>query len=91
MKRLRAVVHGRVQGVGYRAAVQRGGALLEGLTGYVRNMSDGTVEIVAEADDRTLDALLELAEKGSGWARVDVIEKEYSLPIGEFDRFSIFY
>lgn len=49
---LKIVVKGLVQGIGYRWFVQEI-AEQEGIAGYVRNNDDGSVEIVAEADDRT--------------------------------------
>ncbi|HEY7509386.1 MAG TPA: acylphosphatase, partial [Vicinamibacteria bacterium] len=48
MAAYRFVVHGRVQGVGYRYFVQRE-ADARGVTGFVRNLPDGSVEVVAEA------------------------------------------
>ncbi|HTA18932.1 MAG TPA: acylphosphatase, partial [Polyangia bacterium] len=50
MKRLRAVVRGRVQGVGFRASAASEARRLQ-LTGWVRNQLDGTVETEAEGDD----------------------------------------
>lgn len=47
------VVHGFVQGVGYRAFV-KGIAMRYSVNGYVRNLSDGSVEIYAEAEESTL-------------------------------------
>ena len=56
-------VTGRVQGVGYRAWTCRTAARL-GLTGWVRNVEDGTVEGFAEGDDRALGALAEALAQG---------------------------
>ena len=53
-QRLTAIVHGDVQGVGYRFFAQRQAARL-GLRGYVRNLRDGTVEVVAEGPRPLLD------------------------------------
>ena len=69
----RYLVRGRVQGVGFRAFVWRAAAEL-GLRGWVRNLWDGSVEVVAwapESSHRRLEALL---RDGPGWARVDAIE-----------------
>jgi acylphosphatase len=57
-------VTGRVQGVGFRAWTCRAAARL-GLTGWVRNVEDGTVEGVAEGDERALGALTEALNQGS--------------------------
>ena len=58
MKRVRAIVSGRVQGVWYRAHTQEKAQEM-GVVGYVRNCADGTVEIVAEGEEHRVEALLE--------------------------------
>jgi acylphosphatase len=61
---LRAVVYGRVQGVGFRFFVQDEAAKL-GLTGYARNLSNGrSVEVVAEGPTPALDRLLASLRRG---------------------------
>lgn len=55
---LRVRVSGRVQGVGYRYFAQRQATAL-GLTGYVRNLTDGEVEVVAQGDEQALASLVE--------------------------------
>ena len=85
-RRLRAV--GRVQGVGYRWFVMRK-AKSFGLTGWVKNLSDGRVEIVAEGEEDRLAAFLDWCRRGPPAARVRHIETEYSEATGEFDSFSI--
>ena len=69
--RLVALVHGRVQGVGYRMfAIRHAQAL--GLTGHVRNLPDHrTVEVVAEGPRDALDRLLAHLRRGPYGARVD--------------------
>ena len=68
--RVEAVVHGRVQGVGYRVFALREATWL-GLDGFVANESDGTVRIVAEGVRETLEALLERLEVGPPAGFVD--------------------
>ena len=66
-------IHGSVQGVFYRAwAIGEAQAL--GLTGWVRNRSDGTVELAAWGSDEALDALLVRCRQGPPEARVERIE-----------------
>ncbi len=77
----RYVVRGRVQGVGYRAFVWRNAAQL-GISGWVRNRRDGTVEVLASGDPDALAALERALETGPRWARVDGIEVE-TVPPGE--------
>lgn len=90
MRRLRAKVHGRVQGVGYRYfALQRGHEL--GLGGWVRNCGDGTVEVVAEGSDDDLGRLLEALRRGPVAARVTKVEEAWTEGTGEHPRFEVRY
>jgi DNA ligase D-like protein (predicted 3'-phosphoesterase) len=76
MRAIRATISGRVQGVGFRAAVRRRARAL-GLQGWVRNADDGTVAIHAEGAAAAVDALLALLRegpRGASVARVDVEE-----------------
>lgn len=68
-ERLHAVVHGYVQGVGYRGFAAREGRRL-GLAGTVRNRPDGTVELVAEGERSVLEELLRLLQRGPAEAEV---------------------
>jgi len=84
---LRAVVHGYVQGVGYRAFVQ-GRARALGLRGFARNRSDGvSVEVVAEGPRAALEALLAELEKGPAAAFVERIDAGWSAANGSFEGF----
>ncbi len=81
-ERLYALVRGRVQGVYFRAFVQRHATAL-GLHGWARNLSDGsTVEVVAEGPRASLDALLEQLRKGPPSSRVDVVEESWQAAEG---------
>ena len=90
MKRVRAVISGRVQGVCYRAYA-RDRAIELGVRGYVKNLPDGNVELVAVGDEDRVEALLHWAAQGPPGARVDrVLVKD--LDAGEsFDRFVVTY
>jgi acylphosphatase len=79
--RVRAVVHGRVQMVGFRAFVIRhaGDA---GLAGTVRNEPDGTVEILLEGPPYQVERMLDLLREGPSHARVDRVDIEYAAPTG---------
>jgi len=69
MRAVRVVVTGRVQGVGFRyAALQQAKAL--GLTGWVRNRSDGSVEAWVEGSAADVDLMLQWLAQGPGFARV---------------------
>lgn len=69
----RIFVSGRVQGVGYRDWVVRT-AQRTGITGWVRNVRDGRVEILVAGEDDRVDTLVEELNQGPPLARVDHIE-----------------
>lgn len=73
-ERRRWIVRGRVQGVGFRWFVGREAQRL-GLVGFVRNLPDGTVEVVSEGADESLDALERVLERGPAMARVEGVER----------------
>ena len=76
--RLYALVRGRVQGVYFRAFVQRH-AQEWGLPGWARNLPDGaTVEVVAEGSRGALGGLLAQLRKGPPGARVDFVEESWT-------------
>jgi acylphosphatase len=87
-ERLEATVTGRVQAVGFRVFVASRAATL-GLTGWVRNGSDGSVECVAEGRRADLEMLLAALELGPSGARVDAVSRAWTVATGSFDRFSI--
>jgi acylphosphatase len=76
MKRLVVDVYGYVQGVFFRYTTRKIARKL-GLTGYVQNMPDGSVHIVAEGPDSDLKELLEFSKKGPRNARVDKVEHTF--------------
>ncbi len=89
MKRLEAVVSGRVQGVGFREFV-RHEASTRGIAGYVRNSDDGLdVELVAEGEDAALDELLRALHDGPRFARVARVDSKFSDAGGGFSKFSV--
>ena len=88
MERLHATVHGDVQGVGFRYFVQRTAARL-GLTGWVRNNDDGTVELVAEGARDKLDELRGALERGPLMAHVDRVDSEWSNATGALRGFDL--
>jgi acylphosphatase len=88
--RLHAVVHGRVQGVSFRYYTQRRATAL-GLTGYVRNLWDETVEVVAEGQRSDLEELLAFLRVGPRAAFVTKVEIRWAVPSHEFKRFEVRY
>lgn len=73
MAHLRCLVTGRVQGVGFRFFVQREARKL-GLTGWVRNLPTGEVELEASGDRSDLEMLLRHLEQGPPLSRVDRVD-----------------
>jgi acylphosphatase len=84
--RLKAVIKGEVQGVGFRWAVQRQAGQL-GLTGYAENLPDGSVRVEAEGSADRLDQLEAFLHQGPHWAEVASLDSERSPATGEFARF----
>jgi acylphosphatase len=81
------LVRGRVQGVGYRYFALEAAERLR-ITGYVRNLRSGEVEIHAEADESVLDRFKLELERGPGMARVtEVVETD--VPSGTYSSFLI--
>lgn len=73
MRRVRAIISGRVQGVGYRAATATEARRL-GIFGWVSNRSDGGVELEAEGPDDKVTALLGWCEYGPPQAQVTKVK-----------------
>jgi acylphosphatase len=88
MKRVHLFVSGRVQGVFFRAHT-RDLAQKLGLSGFVRNLPDGRVEVVAEGPEEKLQELIEFCHRGPPLAYVTNVEIHWEEPTGEFRGFSV--
>ena len=86
--RLHAVIYGRVQGVNFRAATRRQAEGL-GVVGWVRNLPDDTVEVVAEGVRSRLQQLLNWLHDGPPAARVYEVRAEWHPAEGEFTHFMV--
>ena len=84
----RFVVAGRVQGVGFRWFVHEA-AEREGVTGYVRNLPDGTVEAFVEGDGEAVDRVERALRSGPPGARVRTVVTTDEPPAGAFKTFSV--
>jgi acylphosphatase len=73
MGRRRIIVRGRVQGVFFRESMRRL-ARQRGVSGWVSNRPDGTVEAVLEGDDAALERLVEFAHRGPRGAQVESVD-----------------
>ena len=81
MTRRRLVVHGRVQGVGFRYSVARA-AQSRGVAGWVANRADGTVEAVFEGELEAVESLVRFCREGPRGAVVDRVEVDDEPPEG---------
>lgn len=90
MERVNIRVYGDVQGVGFRfTAIEVARDL--GLTGWAKNNTDGSVEIVAEGPKERLENLISWAKKGPPLAGVEKVDVEWEEATGEFDDFTVRY
>lgn len=87
-ERLVARINGRVQGVAFRWATRETAERL-GLTGWVRNRLDGSVELVAEGDRARLEQLLDWCHQGPSMAAVENVDARWEPGRDEFSCFSI--
>ena len=88
MASLQAYIHGRVQGVFFRATVESWAAELN-LTGYVRNRPGNVVEVVAEGEKLKLEKLAEHLRVGPPAAKVEEVTINWADYTGGFPRFRI--
>ena len=87
MQRRAVYFSGQVQGVGFRYTA-RSIAERFGLAGFVRNLSDGRVEMIVEGDSSKIDQLLdEISKQMNGY--IEQIEQSTQASTGEFDGFEI--
>ncbi len=89
-KGIECVVTGRVQLVMFRDFVKRNARSL-GLVGTVQNLSDGSVEVVAEGDEKNLLKLIGVLYHGSLLSRVDDVKVLWREPTNVFSNFNILY
>ena len=90
MKRYTLVVSGKVQGVSYREFARREAEKLN-LTGYVKNLDNDSVELVAEGNETDLKKFVTICRKGPLMAFVKNIELKESEATSEFEGFDITY
>ena len=84
----RYVIAGRVQGVGFRWFTHDAAAR-EGVQGWVRNLADGSVEVVAEGEQSSVDRLEAAVRRGPSYARVEEFDVEDQVPTGRSTGFEI--
>ncbi|MGB9598552.1 MAG: acylphosphatase [Minisyncoccales bacterium] len=90
IRAMRVKVFGFVQGIGYRSWTKKRAEEL-GLNGWVRNLSDGSVEAYFEGKSNSLSRMIELMKKGPRFARVEKIEIKEESQIKGLDNFQVVY
>ncbi len=90
MKRVQVVVEGRVQGVFFRAYAEDEARRL-GLTGWVRNRPEGTVEVLAEGESNAVAELLHWLHQGSPQSLVTAVRVTEQEPLGDCIDFTTRY
>jgi len=88
--RAHVFVSGRVQGVFFRDHTRRWASSL-GLTGWVRNVYDGRVEIIAEGEKAKVESLIDRLREGPPISRVENVEVAWEEYTGEFSDFRVTY
>lgn len=88
IREMHIFVSGLVQGVGFRAAVKRHAFSL-GVKGYVRNLSDGRVEICAQGTEEQLKTFLKIVESEPGRGKVLSFETQFRQQREDFHTFEV--
>ena len=90
LKRIHIFVTGRVQGVFFRQSTRVMG-IKNNVNGWVRNLDDGRVEIVAEGKELNINAFVDWCKTGPANSRVDEFELSEENSTGEFENFEVRY
>jgi acylphosphatase len=90
MIEMQCVIHGKVQGVQYRVYAQDSAVELE-LVGYVKNLSDGTVEVVAQGMPDVLKEFVEYLYEGSLSSQVESVSVDWRSASKTFTEFSVLH
>lgn len=86
--RLHAIISGRVQGVGFRYFAVETARSLD-LKGYVRNLANGGLEVVAEGDQASLEAFVKRLQRGPAAARITNVQISYGPATEDFVSFEV--
>lgn len=89
LNELKLIIHGYVQGVTFRWFTEEHAKDL-GLVGFVKNLPDGTVAIVAQGEKNNLESLINYCKKGPEWAKVTHVEETWNkIKSTGYENFSI--
>ena len=84
----RLIITGNVQGVGFRAFV-RNRAIKNNVTGWVKNLNDGSVEALLSGSQENLNKLIEITRRGTPWSKVSNVVVTYNEDQEEYSLFEI--
>ncbi len=87
-ERVHATISGRVQGVSFRDSTRQEAENL-GLTGWVRNTEDGSVEAIFEGDSDAVNQMVEWCKSGPSSANVEEVSTEREAPSGDLSGFEV--
>ncbi|MBN2479750.1 MAG: acylphosphatase [Parachlamydiales bacterium] len=87
---LHVIFFGTVQGVFFRSHVKSFANMLQ-INGYIKNLENGSVELVAQAKKQVLDELLKLILNNPGFGKITKFEKEMKKPQNNYSKFEIKY
>lgn len=90
LKQVRVIISGRVQGVGFRWWVQKQAQNLK-LSGWIKNLDDGRVELVMQGKKNNLNLLLESIKHGPRFSEVEEVNVSWEEEKNEFEGFKILY
>ncbi|MBS3176380.1 acylphosphatase [Candidatus Woesearchaeota archaeon] len=90
MKQLKLVIKGDVQGVSFRGFVRKFAAMLN-LTGFVQNIEEDKVLVVAQGKEKDLRTLKTFCEKGPTFAKIKKIEEEWGEATEKLEGFEVRY
>ncbi|MBI2133990.1 acylphosphatase [Candidatus Woesearchaeota archaeon] len=88
MRKVHIILSGKVQGVTFREHARKNAEKL-GITGFVKNLQDGTVEIIAEGDDDKINIFIRECKRGPLMAFVKKADIREERPTGGFEGFEI--
>jgi acylphosphatase len=91
MIRVHVTIHGRVQGVFFRAYIVEKAQELGDITGWVANQGNGTVVLEAEGPENKINTLIDWCHSGPSTSEVTKVEVENHTYTGEFEDFDIRY
>ena len=88
LKRVELLISGMVQGVGFRYYTYQRAQRLH-LTGWVRNLPDGRVQVLAEGERGILEELISELKTGPNFAVIQDIDMTWSEPTGQYSSFDV--